>query len=87
MRDYAREVVTLGLVDKICALFAEEESWKRKDPVTHQGKVYGAWIPEEDPCAAWPNAKCAKCGGITLKKELYWNRDSNSWYHFKCLAG
>lgn len=77
----------MGIIDKIGKWFEEDESWKRKEPVRHEGKVYGAWAPEEDGRAAWPNAACAKCGGIMLKKEMYWNRETDTWYHPECLKG
>ncbi len=77
----------MGIADKIREFFSEDESWKKKQPVQYGGKAYGAWIPGEDQRAAWPNAMCAKCRGIMLKKEMYWNRESDSWYHQECLKG
>ncbi len=77
----------MGFLDKIKEMFAEDESWKTKEPVTFEGKVYGAWVPEKDKRAPWPNAICAKCGGVTLKKEMYWNSESDTWYHLECMKG
>ena len=31
------------------------------------------------------DAPCAKCKGIGLKKELYWNRETDTWYHPDCM--
>ncbi len=67
--------------EKVKEFFAEDESWKQKEPITYQGKVYTAWVPEEDPYAVWPNAPCGGCKGIGLKKELYWNKETNTFFH------
>jgi hypothetical protein len=72
-------------LDRLNEFFAEDESWKQKDPIEFEGRSYGAWVPEEDDRKAWPNATCVKCGGIMLKKEMYWNRETGAWYHPDCL--
>lgn len=77
----------MSFMDKLKELFAEDESWKAKEPVRFEGKLYGAWDPGKDKRAAWPNATCAKCGGLSLKKEMYWNAETDSWYHLECLKG
>ena len=52
-----------------------------------EGKTFTVWEEKADQWAAWPNAPCVKCKGIGLKKELYWNRESDTWYHPDCMSG
>jgi hypothetical protein len=75
----------MGFFEKIKEIFAEDESWKTKEPIRYKDKVFGAWVPEEDKRAAWPNGLCAKCNGIMLKKDMYWNKETDTWYHPDCL--
>lgn len=75
----------MGFYEKLKEFFSEDESWKQKRPIEFEGKIYGAWIPEEDKRAVWPNDTCAKCRGVMLKKEMYWNKETDTWYHLECL--
>jgi hypothetical protein len=80
------EVAGMSFWDKVVEFFKEDDSWMRKEPRQFQGKTYTAWDEKADARAAWPNAPCAKCGGIGLKKELYWNRETDTWYHPDCMT-
>ena len=76
----------MGFLDKVAEFFKEDDSWMLKEPRQFQGKTYTAWEEKVDERAAWPNAPCAKCTGIGLKKELYWNRETDTWYHPDCMT-
>ena len=76
----------MGFWDKVVEFFKEDDSWMHKEPRQFQGKTFTAWDEKADQWAAWPNAPCAKCTGIGLKKELYWNRESDTWYHPECMT-
>jgi hypothetical protein len=77
----------MGFWDKVVEFFKEDDSWMHKEPREFQGKIFTAWDEKADKWAAWPNAPCAKCTGIGLKKELYWNRETDIWYHPDCMTG
>jgi hypothetical protein len=75
----------MGFLDKVMEFFAEDETWRQRPPVQFQGKTFTVWEEAADQYAAWPNAPCAKCKGIALKKEMYWNRETDTWYHPECM--
>ena len=77
---------SMGFWDKVVEFFKEDDSWMQKEPRQFQGRTYTAWEEKADARAAWPNAPCAKCTGIGLKKELYWNRETDTWYHPDCMT-
>jgi hypothetical protein len=71
----------MGWWEKVQDFFREDESWRERPPVEFEGRTYTVWDEGADGRAAWPNAVCARCGGVGLKTTLYWNRETDTWYH------
>jgi hypothetical protein len=55
------------------------------EPIEFQGTTYSPYHGQEDQYAVWPNAVCGRCRGVSLKPKLYYNRETETYYHKECL--
>jgi hypothetical protein len=77
----------MSVLEKIGNFFAPEEEVPTGDPITYQGKVYVPYYSKDDQYAVWPNATDPICGGLSLKREMYWNKETETYSHPECLRG
>jgi hypothetical protein len=68
------------ILDKIDEFFAPDPE-PTGEPIEYEGKTYVPYNSKEDPEAVWPNATCPICNGLNLKRDLYVNRETNTYVH------
>jgi hypothetical protein len=73
--------------EKIEKFFAEpvDEAFLAGEPLEYEGKTFVPYRKEEDQYSQWPNATCPICGGLNLKKRLYYSKESETYAHKECL--
>ena len=55
------------------------------EPVAYEGTTYAPYHGQVDKNAVWPNAVCGRCRGVSLKPKLFYNRETEGYYHKECL--
>ncbi len=75
----------MSFLKKLEDFFFAEDPPLEGEPITWQGKVFVPYRKENDQYVQWPNATCPICGGLQLKKKLYYNKESETYCHKECL--
>jgi hypothetical protein len=65
--------------------FSEEPLPRPGEPIEYEGKTYTPWDPEQDEWRQWPNYTCPICNGLSLKRDMYFNKETQVLYHKACI--